>query len=115
MLLPETQALAKILTVDEVILGIIYGKYRQNSPEASHGRGAIIATDRRVILLDKKPLFIKCDELSYSVISGINYSKAGLSGTVTLHSRTGDISIRTFNSDCAAIFVKAIERKRFIT
>ena len=111
LMLPETHALLDIIHNDEVIVGIVYGVYQQNNAEHSGGRGVLVATDRRVLLVDKKPIFLKCDELSYNVVSGISYSKAGIAGTITIHSRTGDISIRTYNATCGDTFVKVIEAR----
>lgn len=108
LVLPETHALPGIIHLDEHIIGIVYGKYKlQSSPQA--GRGALVATDSRVLLVDKKPLFEKIDELTYQVISGVTYSRVGVAGTVTLHTRMGDIAVRTFNHACASSFVEAVE------
>jgi hypothetical protein len=113
LMLPETYALLGIIQANENISGVVYKKYVLNNSEHSSGRGLLVATDRRIILVNKKPMFQKNDELSYSVVSGVNYSKAGIAGTVTVHSRTGDMSIRTYNSECANTFVKAIEEQCF--
>lgn len=107
--LPETHALPYIIHPDEKIIGIVYGKYENNGAEPAEGRGALVATDNRILLIDKKPLFLKCDELTYNVVSGVTYTKVGPSGTVTLHTRAGDIKIRTLNQKCARTFVHAIE------
>lgn len=110
--LPESHILPYIVRPDEWIIGIIFGKYKQ-AGEGRFGRGALVATDRRVILLDKKPLFVKCDELMYRAISGVAYSRSGLMGTVILHSRTGDIQMRTYNQLCAKSFIESVESKLF--
>jgi hypothetical protein len=111
LMLPETHALLDIVHGNETVIGIVYGRYKQNNVEHASGRGVLVATDRRILLVDKKPMFLKCDELSYNVISGVSFSRAGIAGTATVHSRTGDISIRTYNFKCANIFVNAIEIK----
>jgi hypothetical protein len=108
LLLPETHYLHKLVSPAERIVGVVYGRYKR---EHSHlvGRGVLVATDQRVLLVDKKPMFLSCDEIIYRVISGVTYSKAGPAGTVTLHTRMGDIYLRTLNHKCARIFVQAIE------
>lgn len=111
--LPETHALPFIIHPNEKINGIVYGKYKHGGAEPSAGRGALVATDSRILLVDKKPLFLKCDELSYSVVSGVTYTKVGPGGTVTLHTRAGDIEIRTLNQHCAHRFVESIEAACF--
>lgn len=111
--LPETHALPFIIGPDEKINGIVYGRYKRGGAEPSVGRGALVATDSRILLVDKKPLFLKCDELSYKVVSGVTYTRVGPAGTVTLHTRAGDIEIRTLNQNCAHKFVESIEAACF--
>lgn len=112
MWLPETHILPLIIHPDERIKGIVYGRYREGE-EGFVGRGALVATDRRVILVDKKPSFVRCDEVGYGVVNGITYGRVGLMGTVVLHTRIGNVSLRTFNQDCAHSFVEAIEANIF--
>jgi hypothetical protein len=112
MWLPETHRLSVIIHADEKIIGIVYGRYTQASEKIT-GRGALIASTQRVLLLDKKPMFEKCDEISYGVVSAVSYAKAGIAGTVVLHTRMGDISVRTLNKACAQSFLEAIESKIF--
>jgi Bacterial PH domain len=108
--LPETHVLPIVIQPNEQIKGIVYGRYKENvSQKPATGRGALMLTDRRVILIDRKPLFIKCDEVNYQSIKGIEYAKVGLSGTVVLYTRVGNITVRTLNQKCANRFVKAVE------
>lgn len=111
--LPETHTLPFIIHPNEKIKGIVYGRYKHNGTDPAQGRGALIATNQRVLLIDKKPLFLKCDELTYGVVSGATYSKVGLAGMITLHTRAGDIKVRTLNQKCAETFLEAIEAKCF--
>lgn len=114
LILPETSVLPIVLRPNEIIEGIVYGRYTQHAMEGTTvGRGALVATNRRVFLLDHKPLYLKCDEVAYETVSGVKYSRTGLIGTVTLHTRVGDITVRTFNQRCAHSFVKSIENEVF--
>jgi hypothetical protein len=108
LLLPETKALASALKDGEKLRGIVYGRYRQDK-DGLVSRGALVATDQRVILLNKKPLLFESDEITYRAISGADFSWVGLMGTVSLHTRMGDIHVRTFNKKCARIFVDEIK------
>jgi hypothetical protein len=107
---PETGALPGIIHDDEEIVGIVYGRYTKSATHET-GRGVLVATTQRILLIDKKPLLMKCDELMHSVVSAVSFSKVGIAGTVSLHTRMGDINVRTFNKKCATGFVKAIEAK----
>lgn len=100
----EAKHLPHIIRPDEQLGGVVYG-FREGSFVL------LVATDRRVIFLDKKPLFINEDEVNYFVVSGVNFSHVGWGSTVTLHTRIQDYTIRTFNMRCAERFVEFIEAR----
>jgi hypothetical protein len=110
--LPETHTLSQLIGPDESIEGVVYGRYRQTGGRPP-GRGVLVATDRRVIFLDRKPLFMNANEISYDVMSGVTRANTGFITSITLSTRAVDISIRTFNARCAASFVSAIEAHIF--
>jgi len=114
MLLPETHYLPQLLEDGEVLLGAVFGKYTKDMG-AHKGRGLLVITDRRVLFIDKKPLFLHFDDIKLDMVSGIDYGKIGLSETITLHTRVDDIWIRTFNDACARKFVRAVEDVLFHT
>ena len=101
------KALAKYLHSTESIGGVVYGRYGSGT-----GFAWLVATDKRIILIDKKPLFETVDELTYDIISGIKFTRAGFYGTVILHTRIGDYSIKFINRRCAKIFFQYIETRR---
>ena len=92
LILPETKVIPRAIKPGEQILGLVYGRYKQQSNN-SISRGVLVATDERVILLNKKFMFKQNDEITYDVISGISYSRVTFMGTVTIHTRIGDIHI----------------------
>ena len=106
--LPETKAMSSVIHPGEKILGVVYGRYKDDK-DGTVSRGVLIATDQRVVLLNKKLLYKQNDEFAYRVISGVEYGRVWPMGTVSLHTRMGDIHVRTFNRKCAETFVAAIE------
>lgn len=100
----ESQYLPEIIHPDEHIGGVVYGRH----PE---GFAMIIATDCRVIFLDKKPLFENIEEITYDVISGVRFGHAGFGSTVTLYTRVREYPIRSYNKKCAQSFVEYIESR----
>ena len=102
---PESKGLARILHADEHIGGVVYGRY-------SGGLAWLIATDQRVIFLDRKPFYTTTDELTYDVVSGVQSTHAGPFVSVVLHTRLGDYAVRFVNTKCAGIFVHYIEKRR---
>lgn len=104
LLSSESRYLPNIIHDDEQIGGAIFGR--------SEGTGMIlVATDNRLILLDKRPQFVNEDEIGYEAIRGISYSHAGPTSTVTLHGHTRDYSIATFNRRSAEQFVAYVESR----
>lgn len=99
-----TRYLPKIIHPDEQIGGVVYGFGKEGSV-------MLVATDRRVIFLDKKPLFVNEDEITYDVVGGVSFGHAGPASTVTLHTRLRDYKIKTFNQKCALGFVNFVEAR----
>jgi hypothetical protein len=108
--LPETAALPYVLRPDEYVLGIVYGRYKQDDGNLV-GRGALVITPHRFFLLDKKFMFVRLDEIVYEAISGVDYERVSMVGTITIHTKIGDIRLRTLNRKCARSFVEALEMK----
>ncbi len=99
----EARYLPHIIHADEHLRGIVYGHHIE-------GSALLVATDRRIIYLDRKPLFMNQDEVTYDVVSGVSYSFAGAEATVTLHTRVKDYTLRTYNKKTAEGFIEFIER-----
>lgn len=108
LVLPETKYLQAVIKPDETILGVVFGRYVR-STSSTVGRGVLVATDQRLLLIDRKPLFTNVDEFAYDAVGGVKYAHAVLAGTVTVHVVGGDIKLRTFNDKCARIFTGAVE------
>lgn len=100
----ESRYLHKLIHEGEHIDGVIYGHYQKNDS------GMMVATNKRVIFLDRKPFFTSTDELTYDVVSGVRENSSALLTAVTLHTRLGDYTFRYVNPKVAHKFVKAIER-----
>ena len=98
----EVGQLIAILHYDEYLGGVVYGHSNQ-------GFALLAATDRRIIFVDAKPLFVTKNELTYDVVSGVSFSHTGIQYMVTLHTKVADYTIHTYNRRCAENFVAYIE------
>ncbi len=101
MWLPETHYLPRVVRGNEHIHGSVYGKYNKT-------RGAFVATDQRVIVLNKKPMFVGQGDISYEAVESISRTQVGPIGTVTINTRAEDYMIRTFNQKNAKNFVEYV-------
>ena len=104
MLRSEIKYLPRIIHLDEQVGGVAYGSYEG-------GFAVLVATDKRVIFLDKKPMATIEDEITYFVVSGVSLSSAGINSTVSLHTRIKDYTLQTLNEKCAEGFVRYIEAR----
>lgn len=94
--------LPAVIHPTEHVQGVVYG---YNNGESL----IIVATDQRVIALEKKPFYINQDDISYDVVSGVSFSHAGLGSTITLHTRIKDYKVHTLNRKAAGRFIHFIE------
>ncbi|MEI7838191.1 MAG: PH domain-containing protein [bacterium] len=101
----ESKNLVDIIYDDEHIGGAVHGTYTQ-------GIAWLIATNKRIIFMDKKPFFKSVDEISYDVVSGTKTTQTAFSGTITLHTRMGDYTISFVKNQSAKKFTKYIEEIR---
>jgi hypothetical protein len=112
--LPETHTLPLVVQPNERMEGIVYGRYVYRAIDAEFiSRGAVVITNTRVLLVNKKPFYVSCEEVAFDRVSGITYNRVGPIGHVILHTKLGDIDIRTFNQQCARHFTKAVEAKLY--
>lgn len=100
----EVRYLPQLIGRDEHIGGVIQGR-------GENGHIMLAATDRRVLFLDTKPLFIHSEDISYESIAAITFEWIGFSGTMILHTRLGDFKLRVTNRKTAEIFRSYVERR----
>lgn len=99
----EARYLPRLIHPDEHLEGVVYGWQQV-------GIVMMVATDRRVLFLDKKPLYVRDDEISYASVRGVSQAYKVFLTTVVLHTQVDDFVVNTFNPKCVRFFVKAIER-----
>jgi nitroimidazol reductase NimA-like FMN-containing flavoprotein (pyridoxamine 5'-phosphate oxidase superfamily) len=95
--------LPNIIREDEHVKGAVYGR-------SARGLAMLVATDKRIIYLERKPFFTATDEITYDVVSGVQTSHS-LKTAIVLHTRLGNYELTYVNANCASIFVKYIEAR----
>lgn len=100
----EAAYLPHVIHPNESIEGIVYGF-----------RGSdfvyLVATDRRIVYINKMPLFSTEQELSYENVAGVRLEHAFMGVAVTLLTKTEDFHILTFNKASAQTFADYIETR----
>lgn len=72
---PEIRELAKILMPDEIIAGCTNGRYEG-------GFALLCVTNQRLLLVDRKPLFLTLEDIRFDMIAEIDYSARLLDSTI---------------------------------
>lgn len=73
----EVRELTKIILPDESVFHAVNGRYEG-------GGGLLVATDRRLLLVDKKPLFLNLQDVRYDSIAEVDFSARLLDATVAI-------------------------------
>jgi hypothetical protein len=105
--LPETHCLPFIIRPDEQIVGAMWGDYKLAN--GTSGMGSLIATNQRVLLLNKKPHVVRCSEVMYSRVNAITHETTAKKNTILLRIKNGYIAFRTINTVCASTFSNAVK------
>lgn len=74
---PEIRELTKILMPGEVIAQAVNGRYE-------NGFAMLVATDHRLLLIDKKPMFLTLEDVRFDMIAEIDFSAQLFDGTVKI-------------------------------
>ncbi|MCA9344328.1 pyridoxamine 5'-phosphate oxidase family protein [Candidatus Saccharibacteria bacterium] len=105
MLKAESRYLPHVIHTDEKIGGVVNGWYE-------NGSAMLVATDRRIIFLDKKPIYTTKEEVTYDVVAGVRLDIGGVSTVLTLHTRIRDFKLKYVNPASAKRFVRYIEKQQ---
>lgn len=104
--------LPKLIHADEHIHGVVFGRYRETEGVPAWEEGTLVATNLRVLFVDRKPGYLKADDISYDVVSAVEASKAGPFSAVTLFTKMGAFTLRFTKTACAERFVRYVEMRR---
>ncbi len=87
---PELKELPKVLLEGEEINHVVSGHYEG-------GFAILVSTDLRVILIDKKPLFLTLEDIRYERISDVELNHRLLDATLRLGALTKNLSFTGYN------------------
>lgn len=87
---PELRELPKILFEGEEINHVVSGHYEG-------GFAILVSTNLRIILIDKKPLFLTLEDIRYERISDVELNHRLLDATLRLGALTKNLSFTGYN------------------
>ncbi len=100
-----SRALPSIIHENEHIRAAITGRYE-------NGAALLVATDARIVFVDKGVLYSKADEIRYEMVSGVRSTIQALFSSVNLHTRIKDYRLNYVNPKASQRFVHYIEQRR---
>jgi hypothetical protein len=86
---PETIELANILNQEESIHHCTFGFYQG-------GSALLVATNSRLLLVDKRPFFLNLEDIRYEMINEVDFSGRLLDAAVSLHTGSKQLRFRSF-------------------
>lgn len=89
---PERAELPNILIDGEIIEHIQYGYY-------SGGLATLVATNHRLLLVDKKVFFLTLEDIRYDMIAEVDYGHQWVGATIHIRSFSKDLKFQSFNKD----------------
>lgn len=87
---PEIRELCNILMQGETITQCVNGRYEG-------GFALLVATDHRLLLIDKKPMFLTLEDIRYDMVSEMDYSAQLLGATVHIITPNRKLSFTAWN------------------
>ncbi len=101
---PEVRELCHIMAPGEVIQHAVMGQYEG-------GFAMFVATDRRILLIDKKPWFLTMEDIRYDMVSEVDYYARLLESSVTLITMSKKLNFRSWHQDRLRAMVKYIQHR----
>lgn len=108
----EVRELRKILKPGEVIVHCAHGYYHG-------GSGLLVATNDRLLLIDKRPFYLNLEELKYHTIRDVSVKRHFLSATIRIRSGYKNLHFRSI-SDARIVMISdyvndeiEVARRRF--
>ncbi len=87
---PEIRELSNIMFEGEVIRHLVVGRY-------GGGWATLCATDRRILLVDKKPFYLTLEDIRYDMVSDVQYDHRLLDASLRLGTVHKTISFLSYS------------------
>lgn len=85
----EINELQHILTPEESITGLVHGWY-------DNGFATLVATDQRLLLIDKKPFFLTVEDVRYDMIAEVDFNGRLVDATIIVNTINKTLRFTTF-------------------
>lgn len=100
----EIRELPKILWEAESVLGAIQGVYKNRI-------GMLVATDRRLLFVDKGLMSLRIEDFPYDKITSIQYQTGWLMGEITIFASGNRAEIKQTPKDQTRVFAETVRNR----
>jgi hypothetical protein len=101
---PEIRELRNILVEGETIAQAVNGRYEG-------GFALLVVTDHRLLLIDKKPMFLTLEDIRFDMISEIDYSAHLLEGVVRIMTPNRKLTFVGWNQGRLRILLNYVQQR----
>jgi hypothetical protein len=101
---PEIRELRNVLLEGEVIAQCVNGRYEG-------GFAMLVVTDHRLLLVDKKPMFLTLEDVRFDMIAEIDYNSRLLDGTVVLMTPNRKLVFTSWNQTRLRILLNYVQQR----
>ncbi len=101
---PEIRELCHILAPNEVIKHAVLGQYEG-------GFALMAATDRRILLIDKKPWFLTMEDIRYDMVSEVDFYARLLDASVSIITINKTLTFTCWKQDRFRDLVRYIQHR----
>jgi hypothetical protein len=107
---PAKNELIRILRHDEQVVRCVSGRYKG-------GFAILVATNLRLLLVDKKLFFLRYEDICFSSITEVDFSRRLVESTLDIHSMNGHLQFNSTNAADLRYLATTVEaevmRKRY--
>ena len=101
----EVNELGRILLDDEIIAQCVNGEY-------TNGFAMLVATNHRVLLVDKKPLlYLTVEDLRYEMITEFNFSHRMMNATMRIYTANKTLQFTSWNQHRLRLLLEYIQSR----
>lgn len=101
---PELRELPRIMREGEIIQLMVFGRYEG-------GTALLCATNYRILLVDKKPMFLTVEDIRYDMVAEVDYAHYFLGATMHVRSFSKDFKFKSFRQLELRKFTSHVQNK----
>ncbi len=96
--------LPMILESDEMIERVVTGMY-------ADGHAVVLATNKRILILDKKPMSFRAEDIHYEMVSEVEHYIGPMAAKLRIHCLSKSFEFTSLKADTVRMFAIHVDKK----